>query len=230
MPGALACYDLLRDATVTATATDGYFTSRFKPDPRREVLWSALWDMYFSKHIGIDDAVLELGAGYCHFINQVRSRRRIAVDRWEGVTRFAGDGVETRVCDVTDLGWLTDATLDFVFASNLFEHLTHAQFADVLRHLRRALKPTGRLCILQPNFRYCSSRYFDDFTHVTVYSHVSLTDFLEANGFAVVECRPRFLPLTVQSSLPVWPALIRFYLRLPFKPLGAQMLVVARAR
>jgi hypothetical protein len=47
------------------------------------------------------------------------------------------------------------------------------------------------------------------------------------NGFRILECRPRFLPLTIQSRLPVWPALIRAYLASPIKPLAKQMFVRA---
>ena len=63
---------------------------------------------------------------------------------------------------------------------------------------------------------------------MSVYSHISLADFLRANGWEVLEVRPRFLPLTVKSRLPVWPALIGLYLKSPFKPLGKQMLITAR--
>ena len=46
----------------------------------------------------------------------------------------------------------------------------------------------------------------------------------------MIEVRPRFLPLTVKSRLPVWPFLIGAYLASPVKPLGKQMLLVARPR
>ena len=44
--------------------------------------------------------------------------------------------------------------------------------------------------------------------YVSVWSHVSLADFLVANGLEIVELRPRFLP-------PVWPLLIQAYLASP---------------
>ena len=40
----------------------------------------------------------------------------------------------------------------------------------------------------------------------------------------------RFLPLTVKSRLPVSSLLIAAYLRLPFSPMGKQMLLRARPR
>ena len=59
---------------------------------------------------------------------------------------------------------------------------------------------------------------------------MSLCDFLEAHGFEVIDCQPRFLPLTIKSRLPVSPTLIRLYLASPLKPMGKQMLVRARPR
>ena len=82
--------------------------------------------------------------------------------------------------------------------------------------------------MLQPNFYYAYRDYFDDYTHTTVYSHVSICDFLEANSYEVLTCKPRFLPLTLKSRLKVSPLLIRMYLMSPLKPLGKQMLVRAR--
>jgi hypothetical protein len=94
-------------------------------------------------------------------------------------------------------------------------------------HLRRVLRPRGTLNIVQPNYRRAYKEYFDDYTHVSVYSDISLTDFLSAHGFRVTTCHPGFLPLTIKSRLPVSRNLIRLYLALPWKPLGKQMLLRA---
>jgi hypothetical protein len=63
-----------------------------------------------------------------------------------------------------------------------------------------------------------------------VYTHTSLTDFLEAHGYDVIECHPRFLPLTIKSRVPVWRLFIRLYLSSPWKPLGKQMFLRARPK
>jgi hypothetical protein len=158
----------------------------------------------------------------------VRCARRTAVDRWAALPHHVHSGVTARIGDVTDLGFLEDASVDFIFASNLFEHLTQVEFATVLAQLRRKARPDATLNILQPNYRRASKQYFDDYTHVSVYSHVSLCDFLRANGWRVLECRPGLLPFSLNSELPVRPWLIRLYLRLPWKPLAKQMFVRAR--
>ena len=210
--------------------TQGYHQSRFTPDSRRDLLWKTLWRAFFCHRVPKNGCVLDLGCGYGQFINNVVARRRIAIDSWPGFASHLVPGVEAITGDVTDLSMIEDSAVDFAFASNVFEHLTQSQLASALLELRKKLAPAGTLTILQPNYRYAFREYFDDYTHVTVWSHVSLADFLVANGFEIVELLPRFLPLTLKSRLPVSPFLIQTYLALPFKPLGKQMLLVARVR
>jgi len=209
---------------------EAYFHTRFAHDPRRDVLWRTLWRHHFARFVAQGDCVLELGAGYGCFINAVAARRRIAVDSWDGFVDYLQPPIERHVGSVTELAFLEPDSVNFAFASNLFEHISQSDFASVLAQLKRALAAGGTLNILQPNYYYCYREYFDDYTHRTVYTHTSLCDFLNANGYDVIECRPRFLPLTVKSRLPVSPALIRLYLSSPWKPLGKQMFLRARPR
>ena len=208
--------------------SNSYFQTRFSEDPRREVLWRTLVTHFFQPQIPAESCVLELGAGYGNFINNVRAARRIAQDQWPEFSRHLAPEVESHVGPVTDLSFLEDSSVDFAFASNLFEHVSQDDFASVLAQLRRKLKPQGSLTLLQPNYRYAFREYFDDYTHITPYSHLSICDFLHANSYDVIRCVPRFLPLTLKSRLKVSPFLIRLYLLSPIKPLGKQMLVQAR--
>ena len=214
----------------TIDMTRGYHGSRLTVDKRRDVLWRTLWQDYFRARVPANGCVLDLGSGCGHFINNVTARRRIAIDAWEDFPDYLEPGIEAIVGNVTDLSKIEDGSIDYAFASNLFEHLTQKEFAEVLAALRSKLSADGTLTIMQPNYRYAYREYFDDYTHVSVYSHVSLTDFLLANDFEIIEVRPRFMPLTIKLNLPVWPILIRMYLRSPIKPLGKQMLVTARPR
>jgi hypothetical protein len=207
-----------------------YFETRFTPDRQREVLWRTLYRYYFARLIAPTDCVLELGAGYGSFINEVVARRKIAVDSWAGFVNHLQPGIESWVCDVTDLSFLEPSSVNFVFASNLFEHISQDDLTTVLTQLKTALADNGTLNILQPNYYYSYREYFDDYTHRTIYTHTSICDFLEARGYEVVECRPRFLPLTLKSRLPVSPILIRLYLSFPWKPLAKQMFIRARVR
>ncbi|TAJ68410.1 MAG: methyltransferase domain-containing protein [Phenylobacterium sp.] len=208
--------------------SEGYHASRLTQDTRRNVLWSALWRFYFRRRIAPGDCVLDLGSGYGEFINNVVAARRLAVDTWPRLPDHVAPGVEAHVGMAQDLDWIADGAVDFAFASNLFEHLSQDAFAATLAALRTKLSAKGSLTILQPNYRYAYREYFDDYTHIAVYSHVSIVDFLTAHGWEVQEVQPRFLPLTIKSRLPVSPLLIAAYLASPIRPLGKQMLISAR--
>lgn len=206
---------------------DAYHSTRFSLDPRRSVLWKTLVASVFQKEIPADGVVLELGAGYGEFINAVNARRRVAVDQWAGMLQHLDPGVEGLVTSITQLDGVADGSVDYVFSSNCFEHVSQKDLQDCLAQLRRKMKPGAMLTILQPNFKYCFREYFDDYTHVSIYTAQGLCDLLAANGFRIVRCVPRFLPLTLKGRLPVHPILIRLYLWSPIKPMAKQMLISA---
>jgi len=208
---------------------DSYFETRLPYDRRRHVLWQVLARHVFQAYAPPNGTVLELGAGYCDFINAIEAPQKYALDVWPGMAGYAGPGVKTIIGDVTAMDCLAEASVDLIFASNLFEHLDKETLATCLRLARRKLRRNGRLIALQPNYRYAYREYFDDFTHVSIWSHVSLSDYLQAQGFTIERVSPRFLPLTIKSALPVMPILIRAYLASPIKPMAKQMLLVARA-
>lgn len=204
-----------------------YHSTRLPHDSRRNVLWKTLCEARFQRYVRPSDTVLELGCGYCEFINNIRCARKIAVDRWPGIADHLEPPAEAVVGEITRLDAVETGSVDFVFASNTFEHLTRPDLAQSLAEVKRVLRRGGTLNIVQPNYRFCYAEYFDDYTHVTVYSDRSLRDFLGVNGFRVLECEPRFLPLTLNSRLPVIPALIKAYLASPVKPMGKQMFLRA---
>ena len=130
---------------------------------RRDVVWQTLWRAYFRHRVPKNACVLDLGAGYGHFINNVAAHRRIAIDSWPGFACHLVPGVEAITGDVTDLSMIEDSAVDFAFASNVFEHLTQSQLASALLELSKKLAPAGTLTILQPNYRYAFRQYFGDF-------------------------------------------------------------------
>lgn len=209
-------------------SAEAYFSSRLQYDDKRTVLWSTLWEHSLSKVLRGSSTILELGAGWCDFINNARAPRRIAVDLWPGVVEAAAPGVEAHVGAAEDLGFVEDASVDAVFASNLVEHLTHEQFDAMLLECDRVLVEGGRVALVQPNFRLAYKNYFDDYTHVTMWSDASLPDFLSSRGWEIERVEARYMPLSVKSRFPVSSLLIRAYLASPLKPLAGQMLVVAR--
>jgi SAM-dependent methyltransferase len=211
------------------TKPTGYHDVHLKDDPSREVVWRVIAD-YVSPWISPDDHVVEIGAGYCHWINAVRAARRVAVDSWPEFGTFAAAGVEPVVLDAAvQLPTLGAAGFDVALASNVLEHFDPDTAAAVAGEIALLLKPQGRLIVLQPNFTYAYRHYFDDYTHRSVFTHVSLSNLLRARGFDIEVCHPRFLPYSMRETRwPIRPWIVRAYLASPIKPLAGQMLIVAR--
>jgi ubiquinone/menaquinone biosynthesis C-methylase UbiE len=207
--------------------SSAYFSTRFTPDEARAKVWASVTG-YLQRWVPVDGAVIDLGAGYGDFSRSIRARRRVAFDANPALPTMVAAPVEPEVGDVTDLSRFADASFDAAFASNLLEHLTWEQLGTTIAEVRRVLKAGGRVVLVQPNFRLRPKEYFDDYTHRTIFTDRSLADFLEASGFEVEHVEPRFLPLTMKSRLSFGHALVPLYLRLPYRPLAGQMLVVAR--
>ena len=207
------------------------YAHRFEDDhDDRSVLWSTLCRSWFQHWIPEDSVVLDLAAGQCEFVNNIVAARRIAVDLNPAVRDHAGPGVETHVARSTELDVLATGTVDRVFISNFFEHISRDDILVTLREVRRVLRPDGKLLVLQPNVRYCARDYWMFFDHITPVDDRALVEAFAATGFEVELNHPRFLPYTTKSRLPSGPALVRLYLRSPWawRILGAQAFMVAK--
>jgi SAM-dependent methyltransferase len=208
------------------------YTKRFDPSEQTEkaLIWQVLCQDFFQRYVGLSDTVLDLGAGYCEFINNIRCATKIAVDLNEDTPLFAAPDVRVLKSLSTDIRGLSDAVVDVVFASNFFEHLPNKdEFLKTLEEIRRVLRPGGRLLILQPNIRFVGGEYWDFLDHHLPLTDRTLVEALELVGLEIVEVRPRFLPYTTKSRLPQHPWLVRLYLRMPIahRLLGKQAWVVA---
>ena len=202
-----------------------YYNSRFSFDKGRNDVWIEV-SRYLQKYVNQDASVLDLGAGYCSFINNINSKDKYAIDLFEGFKEYANKDVKTFVGSCTNLKQFKKNSFEVVFSSNLFEHLTLDEAAKTLKEINRVLKPKGRFIVIQPNFRYCYKNYFDDYTHKTVYTDTSLADLLKSNKFKIIRKEDKFLPFSLKSKLPKSRFLVRIYLNMPFRPLAKQMLIV----
>jgi ubiquinone/menaquinone biosynthesis C-methylase UbiE len=210
--------------------TDSYYKSRYVWNDDRKVVWKEIVS-YLKKYIPEDGTVLDIGAGYCDFINNVKSKKLIALDYSNDFKQYAATGVVTLVSPVTDMSMIENNTVDVVFGSNIFEHLNDEELDKTMKEVKRVLKKNGRLILMQPNYRLSYKTYFDDHTHKKVFSDVALKNFLISYGMEIELSKPRFLPFSLKSRpgiIPVFPWIIRAYLYSPVKPFAGQMLFVAK--
>ncbi|HUO50632.1 MAG TPA: class I SAM-dependent methyltransferase [Candidatus Paceibacterota bacterium] len=209
-------------------SVESYFTEHLPYDPRREIVWREIV-RYLKPYIAESARVLEIGARYCHFINNVQAAKRVALDISDVVKKHAGHGVEAITGVADDLSQFQDGSFDVVLASNLFEHLEDATFQKAIGEVRRVLSKDGRLIIIQPNFRYSFRDYYDDYTHIRAFTEIGLAEELRTLGMRVEHIEPRFVPFSMAKarfSVPAW--VIRAYLRSPWRPKAGQMLLVCR--
>ena len=214
-------------------AGPGLYDQRFDPVERaaKARIWEVLCRDFFQRYVAPTDAVLDLGAGFCEFINHIHCATKYALDADEQVRVCAAPGVRVHCGPANDLSWLGSEAVDAVFASNFFEHMTSKDLLlATLREVHRVLRANGRILVLQPNIDFAYRQYWDFFDHHLPLSHLSMVEALQLAGFEPVEVRPRFLPYTTKSALPQWPILVRAYLRFPLaqRVLGKQMFIVAR--
>ena len=205
------------------------YQGRFSPEDLRKKneIWKVLCGSFFQQFIREDQIVLDVGAGYCEFINHIRCAKKFAVDPNEETARFAASDVRV----FAEPSSLPESSVDAVFMSNLLEHMKSKE--DILKlfaEARRILKPGGRILILQPNIRFLSREYWDFFDHRMPLSDRSLVEGLRLVDFQIEKVLPRFLPYTTKCRMPQNPLWVKMYLKMPWawKIFGKQTFVVAR--
>ena len=154
----------------------------------KRILWGVLVKDYLQKYVPATGTVVDLGAGNCEFINEVRALRRIAVDLNPDTVDFADPGVEVLTTRSDCMRTLDDESVETVFTSNFFEHLpTKGDLLSTLAECRRVTVRVGCSSYLNTNIRYLPGRYWDYFDHHLPLTHLSLSEALELSGYDVVE-------------------------------------------
>lgn len=209
------------------------YTNRFdsRQMQAKIVLWKVLIDDFLQQYVPSQSSVLDIGGGYCEFINQIRAEKKCLIDLNPDSKLFANPDVEVLNIDVLNLGdrLLFTEQFDRIFISNFFEHLSNKEeLIQIILFCFNALKPSGSLLVIQPNFKYSYREYYDFIDHQLPITHLSLQELLETVGFEIDLMIPRFLPFSTKGR-PASPLLLKIYLRLPFlwQFLGGQMFVKA---
>jgi SAM-dependent methyltransferase len=198
----------------------------------RQRVWAVLTS-FLSQWIPAEAAVLDLGCGWCEFINAVRCSRKFAMDMNPDARKHAAADVTVLEQDCSQEWKISAGSLDTVFTSNFFEHLpSKALLQETLLQAHRALRPGGRLIALGPNIAYVGGAYWDFFDHYLALTEKSLSEVLRNCGFEIHVCWPRFLPYTMSngSEYPIW--ILRGYLSTPiaWRFFGKQFLIVAEKK
>ena len=209
-----------------------YSNTRYAYESKRGIVWYEIC-RYLTRNFSFPlSNTLELGCGYGDFIGNLISSKKTVIEIDTYYSKFIkayGNEINILLGDVRKIiPTLPSKEYDSILASNFFEHFTMEEICILLREIHRIISNDGTLIVIQPNYRFCASKYYDDSTHRTVFSHVSFGDLLQVMGFRIEVNMPIFLPFSFKSRFPVTRLLVRLYLLSPFKPMGAQFLIIAR--
>ena len=203
-----------------------YYQTRYSYTKNRNKVWKAIC-RYLSKYITEEALVLDLGSGYCDFINNIPAAKKFALDSDISSKDYCNPDVTFLNINATDMDF-DEQSVDVVFASNLLEHFEDCDLDILMNKIFLSLKKTGKLILIQPNYYYAYRNYWDDFTHKKAFSHISLSDFLTSKGFKIIRLEKKFLPFSFKSIFPKSYILTLFYLNFFWHPFAKQMLIIAQ--
>ena len=146
--------------------------------------------------------ILEPGCGRGEFLD---AYRRLGLECYGlDLSPSAGgflEGIEVKQANIEKEALpYDDNYFDIVYSKSLMEHLHHPD--KYLSEVFRILKPGGKVLCLIPDWESNYKIYFDDFTHVTPFTRISLRDILLMSDFNDVNV-VKFRQLPIVWKFPV---------------------------
>ena len=146
--------------------------------------------------------ILEPGCGRGEFLNGFR---KIGMDVYGcDLSHHAGedlDGIEVKQTDIENEPLpYDDNYFDVVYSKSLLEHLWKPD--HYLHEAKRILKPGGKIITLAPDWEANYKTYFDDYTHRTPFTKVSLHDIYRICDYENVQVI-KFRQLPIVWKLPI---------------------------
>lgn len=196
----------------------------------RKKVWRILCQQYFSKFIPVNASILDMGAGWGEFINNIDAKTKYALDLNPDAALHLNNDILFLQQDCATPWRIETDSLDIIFTSNFLEHLPDkASVEFVIGEVFRTLKKGGKFICMGPNIKYVPGAYWDFWDHHIMLTELSASEIMKIVGFDIVKCIPRFLPYSMSRKRNPPLAAIQLYLKLPiiWPVFGKQFLVVA---
>ena len=146
--------------------------------------------------------MLEPGCGRGEFLKNFQSLGLdvYGVDISPEAADFTND-FSVEICDAdNDTLPFLDKTFDVVYSKSFIEHLYYPE--NFIKEAQRVLKPGGLLISLTPDWETEYKVFFDDYTHRTPFTSISLNDFYNMHGFTETKVR-KFRQLPIIWRFPI---------------------------
>mgnify|MGYP001219497875 CR=1 FL=1 len=146
--------------------------------------------------------LLEPGCGRCEFLQGFKKLNMVVdgVDISDEAKSFTKD-IDIQICNIenTSLPY-DDETFDIVFSKSFIEHLHNPEI--YMKESLRVLKPGGILLTLTPDWESNYMKFYDDYTHRTPFTKISLHDIYKINNFNKIQII-KFRQLPIVWRFPI---------------------------
>lgn len=197
----------------------------------RNNVWQIICSEFLHQFVPADSTVLDLGAGWGEFINNVVASEKIAMDLNPATEKHLSAGVTFLHQDCATPWQIESGSIDIVFTSNFIEHLfDKSSVESALSEAYRCLKKGGKIICMGPNIKYTLSNYWDFWDHRIPITDQSCSELLEMQGFSIERAIPRFLPYSMSTGNSPPLFMVKLYLWLPmlWRLFGKQFLIVGQ--
>ena len=199
----------------------------------RNSVWQILCSRFFQKLIPKQAGILDLGAGWGEFINNIDAGTKYAMDLNPETLIHLQEDIVFMNQDCSKQWPLDKKSLDVVFTSNFLEHLPSKKSIELtIDEANRCLKDDGTIICLGPNIWYLAGTYWDFWDHFIPISHLSLCELLKLKGFEIDRCVPRFLPYSMSNGKTPPLTLLKIFLNFPilWPIVGRQFLIIGKKK
>lgn len=153
--------------------------------------------LFDSSKMNKNDSMLEIGCGRGEMLRNFKNLglKVQGIDLSLEAPKFHDD-IEIKVGDVENEPLpYADNTFDIVYSKSVLEHFYYPE--RYIKEAYRVLKPNGIIITLVPDWESNYKTYFDDYTHRTPFTEISLRDILKIHNFQEVNVyKFRQLPCT----------------------------------
>ena len=147
-----------------------------------------------------DSNLLDVGCGLGHqsiaFSQYLKVQGLDRVDECSELFQELGLSIPVHTCDMeNDTYPLSDGSVDYVFSKSVIEHLD--KWDHYLNEIKRVLNPKGKLVLMTPSWTSSPESFYDDPTHISPFTPISLRKALQMAGMVDVEVKEFYqLPFT----------------------------------
>lgn len=180
-----------------------YFNTKLEDDKRLFNTINRFLRFHNFNEMRDNDNLLDLGSGKGTFIKICKNN---------GLKALGLDTAKDNINFEKDKLPFEDNSFNFISMIAVIEHLKNKEI--IMNEIKRVSKKDASLIITTPNFKYCYKTFYNDPTHVSPFTEISLKKFLINYGMRKVNIGPHL----VNKSDFFWKNKLGFFLAsiLPF--------------